>query len=142
MISPRLNSLKLEEWGDPEIATRIAQYEMAYQMQTSVPELADTSDEPEHIFQLYGPDSKKPGSFTANCLLARRLAERGVRFVQLFHRGWDQHTELPKGIEQQCRDTDQASAALFGISSSGDSWKIRSWFGAASLAGRCIARAD
>lgn len=108
----RLNHLKLEEWGDPEIATRIAQYEMAYQMQTSVPDLADTSDEPEHIFDLYGPDAKKPGSFTANCLLARRLAERGVRFVQLFHRGWDQHTELPKGIEQQCKDTDQASAAL------------------------------
>jgi hypothetical protein len=108
----RLNQLKLDEWGDPEIATRIAQYEMAYQMQTSVPELADTSDEPEHIFKLYGPDARKPGSFTANCLLARRLAERGVRFVQLFHRGWDQHTELPKGIEQQCKDTDQASAAL------------------------------
>lgn len=108
----RLNQLKLKEWGDPEIATRIAQYEMAYQMQTSVPELTDISDEPEHIFELYGPDSRKPGSFAANCLLARRLAERDVRFVQLFHRGWDQHTELPKGIEQQCRDTDQASAAL------------------------------
>jgi hypothetical protein len=85
---------------------------MAYQMQTSVPELTDTSDEPEYVFDLYGPDSRKPGSFAANCLLARRLAERDVRFVQLFHRGWDQHTELPKGIEQQCRDTDQASAAL------------------------------
>lgn len=108
----RLNHIKLEQWGDPEIATRIAQYEMAYQMQTSVPELTDISDEPEHIFELYGPDSRKPGSFAANCLLARRLAERDVRFVQLFHRGWDQHTELPKGIEQQCRDTDQASAAL------------------------------
>jgi hypothetical protein len=108
----RLNQLKLAEYGDPEIATRIAQYEMAYQMQTSVPELTDTSDEPEHVFDLYGPDSRKPGSFAANCLLARRLAERDVRFVQLFHRGWDQHTELPKGIEQQCRDTDQASAAL------------------------------
>ena len=108
----RLNQMKLEEWGDPEIATRIAQYEMAYQMQTSVPELTDTSDEPGHIFELYGPESRKPGTFAANCLLARRLAERDVRFVQLFHRGWDQHTELPKGIEQQCRDTDQASAAL------------------------------
>jgi hypothetical protein len=108
----RLNQLKLAEYGDPEIATRIAQYEMAYQMQTSVPELTDTSDEPEYVFDLYGPDSRKPGSFAANCLLARRLAERDVRFVQLFHRGWDQHTELPKGIEQQCRDTDQASAAL------------------------------
>ncbi len=108
----RLNHLKLREWGDPEIATRISQYEMAYQMQTSVPELTDISNEPEHIFDLYGPDAKKPGTFAANCLLARRLAERDVRFVQLFHRGWDQHTELPKGIEKQCRDTDQASAAL------------------------------
>ncbi len=108
----QLNQLKLQEWGDPEIATRIAQYEMAYQMQTSVPELTDTSQEPKHIFDLYGPDSQKPGTFAANCLLARRLAERDVRFVQLFHRGWDQHAELPKGIEKQCQDTDQASAAL------------------------------
>jgi hypothetical protein len=108
----KLNQLKLEEAGDPEIATRIAQYEMAYRMQSSVPELIDTSKEPEHIFQLYGPDAKKPGTYAANCLLARRLAERGVRFIQLFHRGWDQHTSLPKQITGQCRDTDQASAAL------------------------------
>ncbi|MEX2561019.1 MAG: DUF1501 domain-containing protein, partial [Pirellulales bacterium] len=108
----RLNQLKLEEFGDPEIATRIAQYEMAYRMQTSVPELTDVSDEPEHIFDLYGPDSKKPGTYAANCLLARRLAERGVRAVQLFHRGWDQHTNLPKQIVGQAADTDQASAAL------------------------------
>jgi hypothetical protein len=108
----KLNQLKLEEAGDPEIATRIAQYEMAYRMQSSVPELIDTSKEPEHIFQLYGPDAKKPGTYAANCLLARRLAERGVRFIQLFHRGWDQHTSLPKQIAGQCRDTDQASAAL------------------------------
>ncbi|MEX2120163.1 MAG: DUF1501 domain-containing protein [Pirellulales bacterium] len=108
----RLNQLKLEEFGDPEIATRIAQYEMAYRMQTSVPELTDVSDEPEHIFDLYGPDSKKPGTYAANCLLARRLAERGVRAVQLFHRGWDQHTNLPKQITGQAADTDQASAAL------------------------------
>jgi len=85
----RLNQLKLQEFGDPEIATRIAQYEMAYRMQTSVPELIDLSKEPESVFELYGPDSKKPGTFAANCLLARRLAERGVRFIQLFHRGWD-----------------------------------------------------
>ncbi len=108
----RLNQMKLEESGDPEVATRIAQYEMAYRMQASVPDLLDTSKEPDHVFELYGPDSRKPGTFAANCLLARRLAERGVRFVQLFHRGWDQHVNLPKQIAGQCRDTDQASAAL------------------------------
>jgi hypothetical protein len=108
----RLNQLKLEEFGDPEIATRIAQYEMAYRMQTSVPELTDLSREPRHILDLYGPDARKPGTFAANCLLARRLAERGVRFIQLFHRGWDQHMNLPRQIAGQCRDTDQASAAL------------------------------
>ena len=108
----KLNQLKLEEVGDPEITTRIAQYELAYRMQTSVPELMDVADEPQHIFDLYGPDSRKPGTFAANCLLARRLAERGVRFVQLFHRGWDQHTKLPAEIARQCKQTDQASAAL------------------------------
>ena len=108
----QLNQLKLDEAGDPEIATRIAQYELAYRMQTSVPELTDVSSEPAHIFDMYGPDSKKPGTFAANCLLARRLVERGVRFVQLFHRGWDQHANLPKQIVGQCRDTDQPSAAL------------------------------
>ena len=108
----QLNQVKLAETHDPEIATRIAQYEMAYKMQTSVPELTDLSKEPEHVFELYGPDSKKPGTFAANCLLARRLAERGVRFIQLFHRGWDQHNKLPKQIVGQCRDTDQPSAAL------------------------------
>ena len=108
----RLNRLKLAESGDPEVATRIAQYEMAFRMQTSVPELTDLSREPAHVFDLYGPESRKPGTFAANCLLARRLAERGVRFIQLFHRGWDQHTHLPKQIRGQCRDTDQPSAAL------------------------------
>jgi hypothetical protein len=108
----KLNQLKLEESGDPEVATRIAQYEMAYRMQTSVPELIDVSKEPDNIFQLYGPDSVKPGTYAANCLLARRLAERGVRFIQLFHRGWDQHAHLPKQIAGQCQDTDRASAAL------------------------------
>ncbi|HEY3965110.1 MAG TPA: DUF1501 domain-containing protein [Planctomycetaceae bacterium] len=108
----QLNQLKLDEAGDPEISTRIAQYELAYRMQTSVPELTDVSREPEHVFDAYGPDSRKPGTFAANCLLARRLVERGVRFVQLFHRGWDQHTNLPKQIAGQCRDTDQPSAAL------------------------------
>jgi hypothetical protein len=108
----RMNQLNAEKTGDPEITTRIAQYEMAYRMQTSVPELTDLSKEPDHVFELYGPESKKPGMFAANCLLARRLAERGVRFIQLFHRGWDQHNTLPKQITGQSRDTDQASAAL------------------------------
>jgi hypothetical protein len=108
----QLNRLELDEFGDPEIATRIAQYEMAYRMQTSVPELTDLSKEPARTFELYGDDARKPGTFAANCLLARRLAERGVRFIQLFHRGWDQHFKLPKQIVGQCRDTDQPSAAL------------------------------
>jgi len=108
----RLNDLQLEEYQDPEIATRISQYEMAFRMQTSVPELADLSKEPESIFEMYGPDSRKPGTYAANCILARRLAERGVRFIQLFHRGWDQHNNLPKEIRGQCLQTDQPSAAL------------------------------
>ncbi len=108
----KLNQVELGSYQDPEIATRIAQYELAYKMQTSVPELADLSSEPESTFELYGPDSRKPGSFAANCILARRLAERGVRFVQLFHRGWDQHNNLPREIRTQCLQTDQPSAAL------------------------------
>jgi hypothetical protein len=108
----QLDHMKLQEFGDPEIATRIAQYEMAFRMQSSVPELTDLSKEPEHVFKLYGEDAKKPGTFAANCLLARRLAERGVRFIQLFHRGWDQHGKLPRDIAKQAKATDQASAAL------------------------------
>jgi hypothetical protein len=108
----QLNQMRLEDSQDPEIATRISQYEMAYRMQTSVPELADMSKEPEKTFEMYGPDARKPGSYAANCILARRLAERGVRFIQLYHRGWDQHGTLPKQIKWQCEDTDQASAAL------------------------------
>ncbi len=108
----KLNELRFEEFGDPEIMTRIAQYEMAYRMQTSVPELLDLSDEPEHIFELYGEDAKTPGTYAYNALLSRRMAERGVRFVQLFHRGWDQHLKLPEAIRTQCEATDQASAAL------------------------------
>jgi Protein of unknown function (DUF1501) len=107
-----LNRQAKAEFGDPEINTRIAQYEMAYRMQTSVPDLMDLSKEPTSTFEMYGPDSKKPGTFAANALLARRLLERGVRFVQLFHRGWDQHGNLPMQLRNQCRDTDQASAAL------------------------------
>lgn len=108
----KLNHTELEEFGDPEISTRIAQYEMAFRMQSSVPDLTDLSKEPEHVFKLYGEDAKKPGTFAANCLLARRLAERGVRFVQLFHRDWDHHTGLPEGLPKQCKATDQAAAAL------------------------------
>jgi len=107
-----LNEEKLDAQGDPEIATRIAQYEMAYRMQSSVPELTDLSKEPASTFDLYGPDAKTPGTFAANCLLARRLAERGVRFIQLFHRGWDQHALLPQQLRIQCEATDQPSAAL------------------------------
>jgi hypothetical protein len=107
-----LNRLQFEKELDPEIESRVAQYEMAYRMQTSVPEATDVSKEPDSIFELYGADSRKPGSFAANCLLARRLAERGVRFIQLYHQGWDQHDNLPAGIRTQARETDQASAAL------------------------------
>ncbi len=107
-----LNKMRSEAFSDPEIDTRIAQYEMAYRMQTSVPDLMDLSDEPDHIFDLYGPDSRKPGTYAANCLLARRLSERNVRFVQLFHRGWDQHNDLPRDITLQSKSTDQPSAAL------------------------------
>jgi hypothetical protein len=108
----KLNRLLAEKYGDPEIDTRVSQYEMAYRMQTSVPDLMDLSKEPASIFELYGPDSRKPGTYAANCLLARRLAERGVRFVQLYHRGWDQHNDLPRDIALQCKGVDQASAAL------------------------------
>lgn len=108
----RLNQIREERFADPEIATRITQYEMAFRMQTSVPELTDLSREPETTFARYGPDARKPGTYAANCLLARRLAERGVRFIQLFHRGWDQHSKCPDHLAKQCRDTDQASAAL------------------------------
>ncbi|MEP6754792.1 MAG: DUF1501 domain-containing protein, partial [Chthonomonadales bacterium] len=107
-----LNHMAEESFGDPEINTRIQQYEMAYRMQASVPDLMDLSHEPASTFEMYGPESKKPGTFSANALLARRLVEKGVRFVQLFHRGWDQHGSLPAQIKNQCRDTDQASAAL------------------------------
>ncbi len=108
----RLNRLKHRAFGDPEIESRIAQYEMAYRMQTSVPDLVDLSQEPESTFENYGPESRKPGTYAANCLLARRLAERGVRFIQLYHRGWDQHNDLPRDLRLQCAGTDQPTAAL------------------------------
>ncbi len=107
-----LNGLHHEATGDPEILTRVSQYELAYRMQQSVPELTDLSREPGSVLEMYGPDVHRPGSFAANCLLARRLAERGVRFIQLYHMGWDQHGNLPGQIRDQCRDTDQPSAAL------------------------------
>ena len=107
-----LNKTSLDEFGDPEISARIAQYEMAFRMQGSVPELTDLSKEPAHTFELYGDDAKKPGTFAANCLLARRLAERGVRFIQLYHRDWDHHAELPANLPKRCKEVDQASAAL------------------------------
>ena len=107
-----LNQIRHDSMADPEILTRISQYEMAFRMQTSAPELADLSDEPEWVFDLYGPESRTPGTYAYNCLLARRMAERGVRFTQLFHRGWDQHNNLPNHLANQCRDTDQPTAAL------------------------------
>lgn len=108
----QLHDEQYERERDPEIMSRISQYELAYRMQTSVPEATDLSDEPDEVFQLYGEQARNPGSYAANCLLARRLAERGVRFIQLFHQGWDQHGGLPRGIRQQSLETDQASAAL------------------------------
>jgi len=107
-----LNGINNERYHDPEIATRISQYELAFRMQSSVPELTDLSGEDEKTLAAYGPEVQRRGSYAYNCLLARRLAERGVRFVQLFHRGWDQHTSLPKQIAAQCSDTDQPTAAL------------------------------
>lgn len=107
-----LNGLQYKQEMDPEIESRVAQYEMAYRMQTSVPDVTDLSREPDSMFALYGEDARKPGTFAANCLLARRLAERGVRFIQLYHQGWDHHGDLPRGIRAQTRSTDQASAAL------------------------------
>lgn len=108
----QLNLQSLARESDPEITTRIAQYEMAFRMQASVPELTDLNDEPAHAFEAYGSRARQPGTFAANCLLARRLVERGVRFVQLYHRGWDQHYNLPSDLSLQCGDVDQACAAL------------------------------
>jgi len=108
----QLHRLQLGSGSDPQIETRIAQYELAFRMQMSIPAATDTSDEPESTFQQYGEDSRNPGTYAANCLLARRLAERGVRFIQLYHQGWDHHGGLPGGIKRQCGETDRASAAL------------------------------
>jgi len=107
-----LNQQLYDRVGDPEIETRIAQYEMAFRMQASVPDLVDMSREPEHVLELYGEDARKPGTFAANCLLARRMAERNVRFIQLYHRGWDHHDGLTKKLPALARDTDQPAAGL------------------------------
>jgi len=107
-----MSRLQYQKELDPEIESRMAQYELAYRMQTSVPEVTDLATEPDHVFSLYGDDARKPGTFAANCLLARRLAERGVRFIQLYHQGWDHHGGLPGGMRAQCQKTDRASAAL------------------------------
>jgi hypothetical protein len=107
-----LNALQFADLGDPEINGRVAQYEMAYRMQTSVPEVMDVSQEPDSVFDLYGEEARNPGTFAANCLLARRMAERNVRFIQLYHPGWDHHGALPKGIRRQAKDVDQACYAL------------------------------
>ncbi len=107
-----LNRIKHNDVGDPEIQSRIAQYELAYRMQMSVPDLLDFSDEPQHVLDLYGPDVNTQGKYAYNCLIARRLAERGVRFIQLFHQGWDQHNNIPDQLPKQCKDTDQPTAAL------------------------------
>lgn len=108
----RLNDITYKEFGDPEITTKVQQYEMAYRMQTAVPEIMDVSKEPDSIIKLYGPDCLIPGTYAANCLLARKLSENGVRFVQLYHQGWDQHSNLPNEMGGQAKDVDQGSAAL------------------------------
>ncbi len=107
-----MNQMQQQLSGDPEIESKIQQYEMAFRMQTSVPEAIDLSNEPDHIYELYGEDARTPGTYAANCLLARRLAEKNVNFIQLYHMGWDQHGNLPGGISRQSKDTDQATAAL------------------------------
>lgn len=107
-----LHQIQLDQRPDPEIETRIAQYELGFRMQSSIPEIADMTDEPDSVFEEYGPDSKNPGTYASNCIMARRLVEQGVQFVQLYHQGWDQHGNLPTGIRNQCRETDQPSAAL------------------------------
>ena len=108
----KLHKINHDDVGDPEILARMSQYEMAFRMQTSVPKVMDVSREPDYIFDLYGEDSRVPGTFAANCLLARKLAEKDVKFIQLYHQGWDQHGNLPEGLKKQCKETDQASAGL------------------------------
>jgi hypothetical protein len=108
----KLQEIQYDEFEDPDIQARISQYEMAYRMQTSVPEIMDISAEPDYIYDMYGPDSRKAGTYAANCLLARRLAEKGVKFIQLYHRDWDHHGNLPQALPEKCKETDQSTAAL------------------------------
>ena len=108
----KLNQLQNDAYGDPEVDARIAQYEMAYRMQTSIPDVMSTADETDEVFELYGPDSRDPGTYAANCILARKLLEKDVKFVQLYHQGWDHHGNLPENMVKQCKDTDQATAAF------------------------------
>ena len=108
----KLNEMQNDVWGDPEVEARMSQYELAFRMQTSVPDVMDTANEPDEVFELYGPDSRDKGTYAANCILARKLLEKDVRFVQLYHQGWDHHGSLPQGIKQQCKQTDQPTAAL------------------------------
>lgn len=108
----KLNRLQNDAYGDPEVEARIAQYEMAYRMQTSIPEVMSTADETDEVFDMYGPDSRDPGTYAANCILARKLLEKDVKFVQLYHQGWDHHGNLPGGMVKQCKDTDQPTAAF------------------------------
>lgn len=108
----KLNEMQNDVWGDPEVEARMSQYELAFRMQTSVPDVMDTANETDEVFELYGPDSRDKGTYAANCILARKLLEKDVRFVQLYHQGWDHHGSLPQGIKQQCKQTDQPTAAL------------------------------
>src|SRR5581483_10132896 len=130
-----LHAPQFQDLGDPEINSRVAQYEMAYRMQTSVPDVMDISQEPESVFELYGPEAKNPGTFAANCLLARRLAERDVRFIQLYHPGWDHHAICPTPSAKRARTWTRPVTRSLPISSNGVCWTTRWWFGAASLAG-------
>ncbi len=111
-VITEMNELELERSGDPEVSSRIAQYEMAARMQTSIPQLGDMSDEPESTYKLYGEEARKPGTYAFNCLMSRRLAERDVRYIQLYHSGWDHHFDLPSHLPKRCKETDQATAAL------------------------------
>ena len=108
----KLNEMQNDIWGDPEVEARMSQYELAFRMQTSVPDVMDTSNETDEVFELYGPESRDKGTYAANCILARKLLEKDVRFVQLYHQGWDHHGSLPQGMKQQCKQTDQPTAAL------------------------------
>ena len=136
----KINTHHFDEFGDAESQARIAQYEMAFRMQTSVPDLMDLRNESAETLALYGPDVEKPGSFARNCIVARRLAERDVPFIQLYHRGWDQHGNLPKQIRGQCHDIDQPARGFCETWNNADCWKTRWWSGVASSGARSTRR--